>query len=172
LAFVPTEDVVNLFDQLSGEDWDEMEVVRIYFESTYIGTWKMTKPKPIRGQPTPQPILTRTRPDFPVEHWNLFERTLEGRDRTNNRVEAWNSAISKSFKKPHPTMWELLRQIQVEANLTCSRIQHVSAGTYQRKTNKKYIRLDKTLRTICNRYNTFENKLDYLEKIAHVLGSY
>ena len=165
LAFTPQEDVTHLFDELSTEEWGEFESIRGYFEQVYIGTWKMVRIA------RDHPKLVRQTPDYPPETWNQFQRTLQGQSRTNNRVEAWNSAFSKAIGRPHPTMWQLFRQFQVEANITQSKMEHIQLGTFKRKESKVFVRTDKSLRSLCQKYEEMDDKIAYLRKIANVLGS-
>lgn len=48
---------------------------------------------------------TRTRPLFNPESWNVYERTLVGNDRTNNRAEAAHRALQSAFSCDHPSIW-------------------------------------------------------------------
>ena len=69
-------------------------------------------------------------------------------------------------------MWHLFKQFQVEANKTMSDLSEVEAGTYQRRKKPQYLRFNKTILTMCQTYQSFESKVDYLKKIAVILGSY
>jgi hypothetical protein len=167
LCFVPLDDVEQCFDELSTSDWQHFEPLRQYFESTYIGAFKMTR---VKGKASP--VLQRVTPDYPIRTWNQFDQTMEGRQRTNNRIEAWNAAFHASLGCSRPNMWNLFKQFQVEANKTMSDLSEVEAGTYQRRKKPQYLRFNKTILTMCQTYQSFESKFDYLKKIAVILGSY
>lgn len=75
LAFVNPVEVVDAFEALVAHpDFpaQAMPVVN-YFEDAYIGRLQA------RGG--------RQVPQFPIELWNVHERTLLGQQRTNNNVE-------------------------------------------------------------------------------------
>ena len=74
LAFMPPQDMVNSFDELcvvirDQYDGDPDEVLD-YFGDTYIGGFR------------------RNASLFPIELWNMFNRTAEELPRTNNNIEA------------------------------------------------------------------------------------
>mgnify|MGYP006352997835 CR=1 FL=1 len=74
LAFVRCDSVVAAFEDLSeNEDFPpEALPVLNYFEDTYIGRRQR------RGRQIPL---------FPIELWNVHQRTIDGQHRTNNDVE-------------------------------------------------------------------------------------
>ena len=98
LAFVSPQDVVNSFDELcviirNQYDGDIDEGLD-YFEDTYIGRFRRNTP---RGPPL-----------FPIELWNMFNRTAEELPRTNNSTEAWHNSFQANVSSTHPTFWKFL----------------------------------------------------------------
>ena len=83
LAFVPTQDLVNSFDELcvsirNQYDGDADEVLD-YFEHTYIGCFCRKAP--------------RRPPLYPIELWSTFKRPAEVLPLTNNKIEAWHNSF-------------------------------------------------------------------------------
>ena len=98
LAFVPPQDVVNSFDELCAVivnqyDGDADEVLD-YFENTYVGRFRRNAP--------------RRSPLFPIELWNMFNRTAEELPRTNDNIEAWHNSFQANVSSTHPTFWKFL----------------------------------------------------------------
>ena len=120
LAFVDPPDVPQAFYDLEAEirnDYGQhngIDAVLDYFEDTYIGRQR-------RGRP-------RARPRFPIELWNMFDRTREELPRTNNHVEGWHRRFSGNCDGSHPTLWKLLRSFQREENLVRAEINQVIGG--------------------------------------------
>ena len=98
LAFLPSQDVVNSFDELcvvtrNQYDGDADEVLD-YFEDTYVGCFCRNAPRRL--------------PLFPIELWNMFNRTAEELPRTNNNIEAWRNGFQANVSSTHPTFWKFL----------------------------------------------------------------
>jgi hypothetical protein len=89
LAFVPTDDVVATFELLDDQLSDEVQPILQYFEGTYIGRRRADGTR--RKSDEVQPILqyfegtyigrrradgTRRNPMFPLDMWNMYERTI------------------------------------------------------------------------------------------------
>uniref|UniRef100_A0A5S6Q4H9 MULE transposase domain-containing protein n=1 Tax=Trichuris muris TaxID=70415 RepID=A0A5S6Q4H9_TRIMR len=75
IAFVPVEHIGNIFDQ-------QLEPVVDWFEDTYAG---------------------RRVPPFPLKMWSTYERTLQGRDQTNNFAEAAHRRLRSELGIDHHT---------------------------------------------------------------------
>ena len=91
LAFLPPADVVESFLKLTPNELIPIELVS-YFDVVYIGAK--------RG---PRNKRTRSTPLFPVELWNVHERTLENQFRTYNSIEAFHKAL-QSVTNTHPSL--------------------------------------------------------------------
>lgn len=48
---------------------------------------------------------TRTASRFSPEIWNVYQRTLEGEDRTNNFAESNHRRLQHAFSCTHPSFW-------------------------------------------------------------------
>ena len=100
-AFVPPDHVEDSIEILADTLPDDLKPLLDWFEDYYVG-----RPDR-RGRRRP--------PRFPVQMWNVYERTLEGSSRTNNHAEAANRRLSEELNVDHPTLWrfiEALRRVQ------------------------------------------------------------
>lgn len=62
---------------------------------------------------------------FPPAMWNVFERVLNGRDRTNNHAEAAHRRLQSELQMDHPSLWKLidgLRKVQKSRDLEYERM--------------------------------------------------
>nr|CAD2171607.1 unnamed protein product [Meloidogyne enterolobii] len=56
----------------------------------------------------------RTVPMFVPELWNVYNRTLEGADRTNNFAESAHRKLQRAFSCSHPTLWKFIETLKRE----------------------------------------------------------
>ncbi|XP_068232264.1 uncharacterized protein [Palaemon carinicauda] len=105
LAFVPTQDVIWVFEELSDDDAIPQEFLA-YFESTYIGIERGTRNNRRR--------VTGT---FPLCFWNVYSRVVNSLPRTNNNVEAFHNSLNKSVGNAHPNIWRLIDALKDEERL-------------------------------------------------------
>ena len=99
---------------------------------------------------------TATRvPRFPIPTWNVYTRTLEGIDRTNNNVEAWHRRLNALVGKKHPNLYEFLNALKREEQYTESQREDHEGGIPGPKRRKKYIQNDERILSIVLRFNTF-----------------
>ena len=87
LAFVPVNDVTWVFELLQKEVPDNFMPIVSYFEKNYIGKLK------------PNSKSCRDVARFPIDSWNLYERVISKKERTNNDIESWHSARKSDVKK-------------------------------------------------------------------------
>ena len=95
LAFLPTEDVASVFEELIDDDCISTEFIS-YFEYTYIGI--------ARGRGNRR---RRDNPLYPIEMLNVRQRTLLRLPRTNNAVEGFHSGLKSSVTCVHPNFLEI-----------------------------------------------------------------
>ena len=80
LAFVPPQDEINYFEQLSGhiriEYGDDCDEVLQYMEDNYIVRLRVNAP--------------RRAPTFSIRIRNMFHQTFDELPRTNNSIEEWH----------------------------------------------------------------------------------
>ena len=51
-------------------------------------------------------------PLFPTQMWNMYQRTLQGEDRTNNHAEAANRLLRSELGMLHPSIWNFLHGLK------------------------------------------------------------
>lgn len=93
LAFLPIDHVIDGFEELSHEDNIPEEVLN-YFEKYYIGE--------ITGRRSKNQRKLQL---FPLETWNIHNRTLRNMPRTNNNLEAYHRAIQSSITCMHASKY-------------------------------------------------------------------
>ena len=96
LAFVPPEHVRAAFLDLREAADERLDEVLDLLEDFYIMGRR-------RGR-------GRAAPRYPIQTWNVYQRTIEGRPRTNNTVEAWNRRWKIVTGKAHPNIFLCLRK--------------------------------------------------------------
>ena len=125
-----------------------------YFDEIYVsGAFRL-----VRERRPNQRIVQRFRrqaPLYPPEKWNLFQRTLNGTDRTNNSSEGWNNAYKQLVGHVNPTIWKSIKAIRLdETRVHTALVQH-SAGRDIQPTHppkRKYQDLNTRLTNLCKRY--------------------
>ena len=129
-----------------------MQPLYDYFEDTYIGRRQR------RGRRTPL---------FPIELWNVRERTENDRARTNNKLEGWHRAIQGMFDTAHPTVWRFLEGIKKEEAIQRSNLNaYISGQQFPVKRNSKEI--NERLKTLIIKHtNNDISTKDFLRGISY-----
>jgi hypothetical protein len=155
LALLPVCDVVDGFEDLLKNENLPVELTK-YFETYYIGN--------ARGRGNNK---RRIVPMFPIETWNVRERTVMGMPRTNNNVESFHNAIQSSISCIHPTIWKLIDELKKEECLaTLKKVQFNRGNTLD--TKKIYKDKNVNIQILIDRYNS-EDKLYFIKGIASLL---
>ena len=105
LAFVPIDEVVNIFEILidafpqdNDIDIDAIRQLLFYFESTYVRN---------------RVLADRIRePRFPPVKWNHFDHVVECLPKTTNCVEGFHNALNSMFLCKHPAVWVLFNGLE------------------------------------------------------------
>ncbi|QQP42000.1 Putative LOC100898192, partial [Caligus rogercresseyi] len=139
LAFLPIEDVISGFYELTNDDTFPQEIVA-YFETYYIGG--------VRGQGEQ---LRRLQPPFPIKLWNVNQRTIDKMARTNNSVEGFHNAIQSSITCAHPNLWKVIEFLKKEETLAKKKYIDAFRGDITRKTS--YNKIDERLHRLVLSYN-------------------
>lgn len=155
VAFVPLDEVDNALDALNEQQTNldaELQPVLDWLEDNYIGRMNRNG--------------TRRNPIFPVQMWNVFERTINGQDRTNNHSEAAHRRLQSVLQMDHPSLWRFirsLRKVQKERDLL---YEQMVAGHEPPVKRRKYREADSR---ILNLVRDFANRpmAEYLRGIAH-----
>lgn len=93
LAFVPPEAIEESVEALQDYLPTELQPVMDWFEDFYLGRLRRRR---------------RAEPRFPIELWNLYQRTLEGHSRTNNHAEASHRRLQMELDVEHPSIWHFV----------------------------------------------------------------
>ena len=158
LAFIPAQHVTTAFDDVADyyeEHNPELLPFLEYFEATYIGLPNR------RGQPG-RPV-----PRFPINFWNMFERTQAGIARTNNIVEGWHSGLEATMGFHNPSIWKFMDAMRMKFAYQDRVMLQVIAGQGVIRTRPIWRQLDRRLQTICGRFQPHMNIIDYLKSIAY-----
>ena len=151
LAFVPENEVCDCFTLLMGEFPQSAVELADYFEKNYIGRRL--------------PDQTRRVPPFPMRVWNMHERVLNKRARTNNSVEGWHNAFQSGISIHHPSFPKLMNYLQREQSLQETKYAKWEAGDipFEAKLSKE--RTERLFNLVTNYQN--RDTILYLKGIAH-----
>ncbi|XP_018495545.1 uncharacterized protein LOC108864425 [Galendromus occidentalis] len=152
LSFVPTRDLLPVFDSLLRSDFVKDNNYMLtpfinYFESTWVGR-------------------ERSKPRMKHEWWNVHSSVLEGIARTNNAVEAWNSAFSKRVGSSNPNLFRFVEILITEQAKTDFMVNNCLAQGSNTLPKKRYRDRKKRLENLVSSYDQ-RGTLDFLEAIAH-----
>lgn len=149
LAFVPIRDVQFAFEVIAEHFNVEMKPLLLYWEKNYVGRRLLNIPA-----------------RFPIEKWNLFERTTRNLPRTNNSVEAWHNSFKTSVACHHPGVNKLIEHMKNEQGRTEIYISRFRSGF--RKTiskSAKTYQLNERLKNLFTTYR-FGNIDAYVAQVA------
>jgi hypothetical protein len=152
LAFVPMENLEAAFEELSGETSEVLHPIVDWFEDNY-----MRRPNRRGG---------RRPATFPPEIWNVFERTINGDNRTNNYAEAAHRRMQVEMGMDHPSIWKFIKSIRIIQSGRDQSFEEFIRGNGPTPKRRKYVQTDERILTILNdRGNRTYTEL--LRGIAH-----
>lgn len=160
LAYVPVREVGNYCDTLLASKFflDNFDVLKPlaleYFEKTWVGEKERN--------------LRRKEPVFAIEHWNVYNATLNKAPGTNNGVEGCNFGFTFLFDRDYVCFWTFVQALQKEQDSVENKIAKLDAGQPAAKRKAKYVRRDERLKRIAESFDT-TRPLDYLNNIAHII---
>lgn len=153
MAFVPIEDIEEALADLGNFLPEELQPILDYFEDNYIGRRNR------RGAGRRQPM-------FPVRRWNVYNRTLQGEDRTNNHAEAAHRRLQAELGMTNPVIWnfiDCLKKVQHGRDLY---YEQLVAGRNPQVKLRKYRDADERIARIARAYNE-RGTIEFLRGIAH-----
>lgn len=106
---------------------------------------------------------------FPPTMWNVFQRTVNRLDRTNNHAEAGHRRLQSELQMQHPSIWkfiDVLRKVQKNRDIY---YEQLIAGNNPAQKLKKYRMADDRIFSLVSNFNQ-RDVLDYLRGIAHNIG--
>ena len=153
LAFVPSQDVADAFDDLQDDDDfpEELSDLYSYFEATYIGR------RLRRG---------RRAPRYPVKFWNIRSRLLEGLPRTNNQVEGFHRGVQATLDCDKPSIWKCLKFLKNEEALQMAVAENLRGGGEGRAERRDVRQRTQRLLTVATDYENRET-LDFLRGVTY-----
>ncbi|XP_060845775.1 uncharacterized protein LOC132925392 [Rhopalosiphum padi] len=139
LAFVPISDLDDALDILSESLPEELIDLLNWFEDFYIGRKNRSRVgrRPARFSPT---------------MWNLYERVLTNKDRTNNHAEAANRRLNQLMTNK-PTIWAFLNTLRKIQAGTDTQYEHLVTGNSPRKKLQKFRDTDNRIYKLIDRYD-------------------
>lgn len=152
LSFVPITDLDIAVETLSNAVSDDLTPIINWFEDSYIGRQNRNR--------TRRPAL------FPPQCWSVYQRTINGEDRTNNYAEAAHRRLQAEFGMNHPNIWKFIdgiKTVQKGHELLYAQFIHGDQPTLKRR---KYLDADIRIRRIVESYHE-RNILEYLKGISH-----
>ncbi|KAK3908569.1 FLYWCH-type zinc finger-containing protein 1 [Frankliniella fusca] len=161
LAFVPPDDVKEVFRDLQRSLPHPLTPIVTYLKETYImGT---TNRRTRRLNP----------PRYPVSMWNQYGATLRGEHRTNNLSEGWHNRFRLVVGKHHPDLYSSLKELQKEQADTEAQLAEFSLGRRIRAApKKKWLDQQHRVHTIVLQYEQYKEEDDvigYLRSLAHTI---
>jgi len=172
LAYVPTADVLEAFDDLMGTEYfkeaydaddgdilDEkttaLKHIVSYFEFTWIRRFNARTRRPKCGL-------------FPLEMWNVHLHVLNGSQKTNNICEGFNSGFNSILQASNPTIWKFIDDLKISHEITDKGIVDVNCGVVPLPPKKrpKYVDFDIRIFMVVGNYSKYNTKLHFLKCIA------
>ena len=153
LCFVPVPHLDTYIDALARNLPEELLPLLNFFEDNYVG-------RPQRRG------TARRSPLFPPDMWSQYDRTVSGRDRTNNHAEATHRKIYAELGVSHPILWKFisgLKKIQKGRDVYFEKL---VAGHSPNQKLLKYVKTDERILRIVRQFHEKE-PLEYLRGLAH-----
>ncbi|XP_052119465.1 uncharacterized protein LOC127748746, partial [Frankliniella occidentalis] len=116
LAFVPTEDVEEAFNEAKAAAPRSMRDFVKYFEETYV-LGKRARNRRQRRPPRYLPAL-----------WNQHQAARDNEPRTNNQTEGWHNRFQLVVGKSHPTLYKIIDEFKKEEADTRVMLNEIDAG--------------------------------------------
>ena len=151
LAFVPANDVDQVFATLSNNIDPALDVILDYFEENYIGAIR-------RGR--------FRRPRFPYTMWGVHDRVVNDLPRTNNAVEGWHNRFNRHVGCHHANIWKIIDIMKKEDDISRVELLHIQQGRNLGNPNPVYARVNASVTTVVGSYAN-RAALDYLRDIAY-----
>lgn len=158
LAFVPTVDVVDSFEELDRSDFfqtnrDVLDGYMDYFLNTWIGGFDR------RG--------ARKRPLYPIELWNCRDSVLQDLPKTNNFAEGFHRGFLSLLSAHHPSITKFVKGLLLQQVLTNFRTNQFRNSNFEVPA-ANVLKQVARLKAAVMRYGTVPT-LDFLRGVAHCI---
>lgn len=168
VAFVPVDDVEDVFDELAEDSALILDVIFKHVEDYYIRG--RLRPRRRGGR-----VRVRGAPRFPPAIWNCYDRTVEGLPRTTNTCEAWHRRLGTLVGKHHPSLYVFLSQLQEEIGEVDVQIMRAEGGHSPIKRRSALEAAADRINRIVERYQEYkddEDRVSYVRAIGHNLSGH
>ena len=105
-------------------------------------------------------------PLFSPRMWNQYNRTVAGKDRTNNHAEAAHRKMSTELGVSHPIIWKCIDGLKKIPKTRDVYYEQLVAGHAPRQKLLKYLKVDERILNIVQLFYRKE-PLEYLLGLAH-----
>jgi hypothetical protein len=127
-----------------------------YFQKTYIGEL--------------DPIGRRKKPLYPIDEWNVYQRTKDNMPRTNNAVEGWHSGLTKLVAQSKPSLIKFYSKLQEEDMRIRNRFREIGSGQFKPKSrNLNSANHASQIKRTVYKFDQFDSILSYIERISFYL---
>ena len=156
LAFVPTDDIEEVFNKLHDDVPDSFVPIIQYFEENYVIGRRA------RGRRQTVP------PRFLPSKWNAYEATLQNQQRTNIS-EGWHNRFAQVNSNHHPSLYAAFVEICNEQADTETILTQVDLGqAVRRAPKKKWLVVQQRIRTIVADYGRYKEEADQLTYLRNL----
>ncbi|CAF3484841.1 unnamed protein product, partial [Rotaria socialis] len=110
----------------------------------------------------------RKKPLFPIEIWNVYDRTVVNLPRSNNSIKGWHNAFTKRVAIVHSTITKLTEKIRREQSKFEVDIAQIRQGQEPKPKKLKYRKLDERIKRLVDDYGNVDLGA-YLKRLASPL---
>jgi hypothetical protein len=170
LCYIPTDDVIELFEKISATlDLSDalqaqIKVIYDYFEETYIGKNRVVKSG--RGRSAKSTIV-RAKPKYDISFWSIHKRLVKDLPRTTNSVESWHNSFGNTLKS-HPIVYDLIEALRKEDKRNSDILIKLQTGVTFNK-NCEFVKTENRIREILKSY-TKEKLDDFFNRLSLVIN--
>ncbi|CAF3547001.1 unnamed protein product [Rotaria socialis] len=108
----------------------------------------------------------RKKPLFPIEIWNVYDRTVVNLPRSNNSIKGWHNAFTKRVAIVHSTITKLTEKIRREQSKFEVDIAQIRQGQEPKPKKLKYRKLDERIKRLVDDYGNVDLGA-YLKRLAN-----
>ena len=106
---------------------------------------------------------------FAHELWNMHNRVLNELPRTNNNLEGWHTRFSTMFRQTHPSIWEFIDKLNLDASHNRMSMAQMLAGAPPPPQKRVYRDVNARIVTLVQGYNN-GNIIPFLRGISYNLA--
>ena len=147
-----------------------------YFDCTYVNGRFRYASVPSAAAPRANSslrlTLRRRRPEFPPLRWNMYDATLQDKDRMNNTCEGWSTGFQKLVGHAHPSVLRLIECLQQNQALVATALTQPRRNEPTvKRVRKTTLRLQNRFRNICEGLHVHRDLPRLLELVGDCIRS-